>query len=79
MFYDVKKSGDTRFIIDCSTEILFDVLIQAQQVGLMSDDHSYIITNLDLHTIDLDPFKYGGSNFTGKITRHKILIHASDC
>ncbi|XP_077295106.1 glutamate receptor ionotropic, kainate 2-like isoform X2 [Arctopsyche grandis] len=65
VFYDVKKSGDTRFIIDCSTEILYDVLIQAQQVGLMSDDHSYLITNLDLHTIDLEPFKYGGSNFTG--------------
>lgn len=31
---------------------------------MMSDYHSYLITSLDLHTIDLDEFKYGGTNIT---------------
>lgn len=30
----------------------------------MSDYHSYLITSLDLHTVDLDEFKYGGTNIT---------------
>lgn len=40
-------------------------LAQAQQVGIMSDDHSYLIMNPDFQTIDIDPFKHGGSNITG--------------
>ena len=30
----------------------------------MSDYHSYLITSLDLHTVDLEEFKYGGTNIT---------------
>jgi ionotropic kainate glutamate receptor 2 len=40
------------------------VLKQAQQIGMMSDYHSYLITSLDLHTVDLEEFKYGGTNIT---------------
>lgn len=40
-------------------------MLQAQQVGIMSDDHSYIIMNPDFQTIDIDPFKHGGANITG--------------
>ncbi|XP_026481358.1 glutamate receptor ionotropic, kainate 3-like [Ctenocephalides felis] len=61
----VKKSGETNMILDCSIEKLPEVLIQAQQVGLMSDQHQFIITSLDLHTIDLEPFQHGGTNITG--------------
>ena len=31
---------------------------------MMSDYHSYLVTSLDLHTIELDEFKYGGTNIT---------------
>lgn len=33
-------------MLDCSTERLYDVLKQAQQIGMMSDYHSYLITSL---------------------------------
>nr|APZ81407.1 ionotropic receptor 75q [Adelphocoris lineolatus] len=36
-----------------------------QQVGLVGKDYNYIITSLDLHTIDLDIFKWAGTNITG--------------
>ncbi|KDR09168.1 Glutamate receptor, ionotropic kainate 3 [Zootermopsis nevadensis] len=31
---------------------------------MMSDYHSYLITSLDLHSVDLEEFKYGGTNIT---------------
>ncbi|KAI8421749.1 hypothetical protein MSG28_009715 [Choristoneura fumiferana] len=50
---------------DYRTETLPELLLQAQQVGIMSDEHSYIIMNPDFQTIDTDPFKHGGANITG--------------
>lgn len=43
---EVKQSKDTNIVIDCSYEILEDVLIQSQQVGLFGDDYEVIVTNL---------------------------------
>lgn len=37
---------------------------QAQQIGLLIDKYHFIITNLDAHTIDLEPFQYSGANIT---------------
>ncbi|CAH1176214.1 unnamed protein product [Phaedon cochleariae] len=62
---EVRKSGATHFVLDCSIEILEEVLKEAQQVGLMTNKHNFIITNLDLHTIDLKPFMYSETNITG--------------
>lgn len=59
------KSGHTRFIIDCHIDHLADILQQAQQVGMMTSRYYYIITNLDLQTIDLEPYKYSDTNITG--------------
>lgn len=61
----VKQSGDKNIVICSSIERLEDILKQSQQVGLLSDEHSILITNLDMHTIDLEPFQYGGTNITG--------------
>ncbi|KAL1131752.1 hypothetical protein AAG570_011365, partial [Ranatra chinensis] len=61
----IKSSGEKNIVIECSSLILYDVLIQAQQVGLMGSDMSYIITSLDFQTMDLEPFKWGGTNITG--------------
>lgn len=41
------------------------IFLQAQQVGLMTSDYRYIVGNLDLQTIDLEPFQHGDTNITG--------------
>lgn len=61
----VKLGQDIHIVLDCSTRILPEVLKQAQQVGLMTDYHQFIITNPDLHTIDLEPYQYSATNITG--------------
>ncbi|XP_059617774.1 uncharacterized protein LOC132262512 [Phlebotomus argentipes] len=61
----VKLARDIHIVLDCSVEVLPEVLKQAQQVGLMTDYHQFIITNLDLHTLDLEPYQYSGTNITG--------------
>lgn len=43
---DMKKSGERKILLDCSIQTLPEVLKQAQQVGLMTDEQSYIITTL---------------------------------
>lgn len=60
----IKNSAEAHIVLDCSTEKVYEVLKQAQQIGMMSDYHSYLITSLDLHVVDLDEFKYGGTNIT---------------
>jgi glutamate receptor, ionotropic, invertebrate len=52
-------------VLCSSIDALPEILKQAQQVGLMTDDHQIIITSLDMHTIDLEPFQYSGANITG--------------
>lgn len=56
---------DNNILLDCSIDILEDVLTQAQQVGIMTEQYKFIITNLDLGTVNLEPFQYGGTNITG--------------
>uniref|UniRef100_A0A336L6S2 CSON001092 protein n=1 Tax=Culicoides sonorensis TaxID=179676 RepID=A0A336L6S2_CULSO len=60
----IKNSAESHIVLDCTTPKVYQVLKQAQQIGMMSDYHSYLITSLDLHTIDLEEFKYGGTNVT---------------
>lgn len=60
----VKLSEDKNIIIDCSVEKLPEVLKQAQQVGLMTEHNQFFIANLDVHTIDLEPFQYSGTNIS---------------
>ncbi|XP_063242515.1 glutamate receptor ionotropic, kainate 2 [Bacillus rossius redtenbacheri] len=60
----IKNSAESHIVLDCSTERIYDVLKQAQQIGMMSDYHSYLITSLDLQTVELEEFKYGGTNIT---------------
>uniref|UniRef100_A0AAR5Q5X3 Uncharacterized protein n=2 Tax=Dendroctonus ponderosae TaxID=77166 RepID=A0AAR5Q5X3_DENPD len=55
-----------RFIvIDCHIDNLVEVLVQCQQVGMMTSDYSYFLTNLDAHTRDLSPFQWSQTNITG--------------
>ncbi|KAJ8910751.1 hypothetical protein NQ315_017208 [Exocentrus adspersus] len=61
----VKLTGETKYILVCSTNILETVLQQLQQVGMMTDIYRYIIANLDMQTVELQPFQYAGTNITG--------------
>ncbi|CAB0003452.1 unnamed protein product [Nesidiocoris tenuis] len=65
IFQEIKHSEETNLVIEVNRNILFDVLLQAQQVGLIGADYNYIITSLDLHSIDLETFKWAGTNITG--------------
>lgn len=60
----IKNSAEAHIVLDCTTEKIYEVMKQAQQIGMMSDYHSFLITSLDLHTVDLEEFKYGGTNIT---------------
>ncbi|XP_041979927.1 glutamate receptor ionotropic, kainate 3-like isoform X2 [Aricia agestis] len=60
----IKSSGSVNYLVACNRDKLPQFLEQAQQVGIMSDEHSYIIMDPDLQTINIDPFKHGGSNIT---------------
>ncbi|XP_069950782.1 glutamate receptor ionotropic, kainate 2-like isoform X2 [Cherax quadricarinatus] len=61
---EVKGTLEQNIILDCKTENVGTVLKQAQQIGMMSSFHNYIISSLDLHLVNLEDFKYGGSNVT---------------
>ncbi|XP_069184022.1 glutamate receptor ionotropic, kainate 2 isoform X2 [Procambarus clarkii] len=61
---EVKATLEQNIILDCKTEHVGEVLKQAQQIGMMSSFQNYIISSLDLHLVNLEDFKYGGSNVT---------------
>lgn len=61
----VRLSDVRHIMLECSADTLSEVLKQAMQVGLLTDQHQFIITTLDMHTIDLEPYKHSGVNLTG--------------
>ncbi|XP_069947297.1 glutamate receptor ionotropic, kainate 2 isoform X3 [Cherax quadricarinatus] len=64
MLKDAKKAGVTHVVLDVERQNIFSVLKQAQQIGMMTSYHNYFITSLDLHTVDLEDFRHGGTNVT---------------
>ncbi|XP_035214142.1 glutamate receptor ionotropic, kainate 2-like isoform X2 [Stegodyphus dumicola] len=56
---------DICILLDVSKKQLFNVLKQAQQVEMMTVRNKYILTSLDLHTLDLEDFQYSRANITG--------------
>ncbi|KAG8194658.1 hypothetical protein JTE90_003129 [Oedothorax gibbosus] len=56
---------DICIILDVSRKHIYDVLKQAQQVEMMTVRNKYIITSLDLHTVNLEDFQYSRANITG--------------
>jgi len=67
-YRDVLKEiflSESNFIVlDCEKHILEEVLKQCQQVGLISQGYYFLLTSLDAHTVNLEDFKHGGTNFT---------------
>lgn len=62
---EVKKSGETRIILDCEYSKVGGILKQAEEIGMINDYHSYLITNLDVERLELASFKYNNVNITG--------------
>lgn len=60
----VRDADETNIILECSSESLPIILRQAMQVGLMTKHFRWILTNLDTHSIDLEPYQYNGANIT---------------
>ncbi|XP_017845731.1 glutamate receptor ionotropic, kainate 2 isoform X1 [Drosophila busckii] len=61
----IRKSEDSRIVVVGSTEGVAELLRQAQQVGIMNEDYTYLVGNLDLHTYELEEYKYSEANITG--------------
>jgi len=61
---EIFQSESKLIVLDCEKKILEEVLRQCQQVGLVSQGYYFFLTSLDAHTVNLDDFKYGGTNFT---------------
>ncbi|KAL7026698.1 hypothetical protein ACKWTF_005131 [Chironomus riparius] len=61
----VKRFDAENIVICSSTDKLPEILKQAQQVGLLSEGRNVLITSLDMHTIDLEPYQYAGSTIVG--------------
>ncbi|XP_068244021.1 glutamate receptor ionotropic, kainate 2-like isoform X4 [Palaemon carinicauda] len=64
MLKETKKAGVTHIVLDVQRINIFTVLKQAQQIGMMTSYHNYFITSLDLHTVELEDFRHGGTNIT---------------
>lgn len=69
---DAWRSDERFFVLDCHIDHLEDVLQQAQQLGLMTNRQHYIITNLDMHTVEMSPYQYSETNITGVSISPKI-------
>lgn len=65
IFRNIIKSEQTNIFLDCTIAILPEVLKQAQQTGMMIAKYNYIVTCLDLHTLDLEQYKYSGVRIFG--------------
>ncbi|CAG9764243.1 unnamed protein product [Ceutorhynchus assimilis] len=52
----IKSSEDLHFILDCKADHILEVLRQAREVKLLEDYHSYILTDLDAHSLDWSEF-----------------------
>ncbi|CAN7936994.1 unnamed protein product, partial [Ixodes hexagonus] len=62
---DIAKAGENNLLLDVAAERLEGILKYAQKAGIVTEYHNYIVTTLDLHTVDLSDFYYSRTNLTG--------------
>ncbi|XP_045623949.1 glutamate receptor ionotropic, kainate 2 isoform X4 [Procambarus clarkii] len=62
---EIRRFQATHIVLDVSQDKIHSVLRQAAQIGLMREYHNYFITSLDFNQVDLEDFRYGGTNITG--------------
>ncbi|XP_050526874.1 glutamate receptor ionotropic, kainate 2-like isoform X2 [Daktulosphaira vitifoliae] len=61
---NVKKSLEGHIVLDCDTDIILKVLKQAEDVGLLDEYHTFIITSPDAHTVDYSNINFKRTNIT---------------
>ena len=64
-FKELHKLAIRNVIVDVPREHIYSVLKHAKQVDMLSDYHNYFFSSLDVHTVDLEEFQYGGTNISG--------------
>jgi len=62
---EIKKSEETRIILDCDYDKIAPILSQADELGMLSDYHNYLVTSLDVDKINLDAYVNHNVNITG--------------
>ncbi|XP_025016477.1 glutamate receptor ionotropic, kainate 2 isoform X1 [Tetranychus urticae] len=72
-YWKIKKTEITNIVLDIRTENINRALKHAQQVGLLTEKHNYLVTSLDLHTVDLEDFKFGKT----KISSFRLIDTSS--
>ncbi|XP_075752299.1 glutamate receptor ionotropic, kainate 2-like isoform X3 [Rhipicephalus microplus] len=70
---EVAKAGENNIVLDLTTHRLADVLRHAQKVGIVNEYYNFIVTTLDLHTVDLSDFQNSGTNLSGFVLVKKEL------
>jgi len=65
LFKDITKRAETNIVLSIPVYKVHETLRQAQEVGMMTDYHNYLIANLDIHTMDLVDFQYSHTNISG--------------
>ncbi|KAJ8959263.1 hypothetical protein NQ317_015067 [Molorchus minor] len=61
---EINSTGAVHLILDCDVDHTLDILRGARDLQLLSEHHSYILTNVDSHTLDWSEFKNIRSNIT---------------
>lgn len=64
LFKEMKKNGESRIVLDCNVDRLPAIFKDANDLGMMTPYHNYLITSLDLHTVNLDIVKNSLTNIT---------------
>ncbi|XP_075460847.1 glutamate receptor ionotropic, kainate 3 [Ascaphus truei] len=62
---EMKRGREFRIIFDCSHTMAAQILRQAMAMGMMTEYYHFLFTTLDLHALDLEPYRYSGVNLTG--------------
>ncbi|KAF4527747.1 hypothetical protein B566_EDAN014957 [Ephemera danica] len=60
----ILASSESHIILDCDTDKIQEILRQASEVKMLGAYLGYLITSLDLHTVDLEEIKNSGTNIT---------------
>lgn len=61
---EIAKAGENNIVLDLTAPRLADVLRHAQKIGIITEYHNYVVTTLDLHTIDLSDFQNSRTNLS---------------
>ncbi|UXI15496.1 Death-associated protein kinase 1 [Sarcoptes scabiei] len=64
VFWEIKQNKINNILLDVDRDNIFQALKHAQQVGMMTENQNYLITSLDLHTINLENFQYSKTKIT---------------